>query len=174
MKKVLGLMLLSFVVISMILGVFYYRNVETGGEAYIKSSGYWGILVFSAFVEFIPQYVSPHLGLVTGTLLGLNPALVFVLVLIGSFIGSALGFELGSIGAPFVGKIMGSKKYKKFIGLINAKGKWAVLVAALSPIPYVPMIIGSLHMSRRNFFLYGLLPRSLGFLTIYLVLEFYL
>mgnify|MGYP000957820189 CR=1 FL=1 len=60
---------------------------------------------------------------------------------------------------------MSKKTLDKAIGFMNVYGKVAILVAAIFPLPYVPMIIGALGVNPRNFSLFGLLPRAVGLAT---------
>jgi len=134
----------------------------------VKQYGIIPIFILSILLDLIPQYISPHILAVIGNFFDINMILVITVMVIGSIIGSMTGFEIGSrlkksnLIVDFVGK----KKTKKFEESINKKGKYIVSLAAISPLPYIPLIIGMIHMKRRNFIFYGVIPRIIGLIVI--------
>ena len=58
--------------------------------------------------------------------------------------------------------MFGNKIFKKAERGINKKGKIIVAIAAVSPVPYIPMVLGAIKMARKEFILWGILPRSIG------------
>ncbi|MBL7136387.1 MAG: VTT domain-containing protein [Candidatus Marinimicrobia bacterium] len=164
-RKYIGIIILMLCAFSLILGGVYYRTLETDLAASIENYGIFGLFISSVLLDFIPQYVSPHLGLVSGVLLGLNAFFVTLVTIGGSVLGSFIGYETGRFSTTFTKRLIG-ERYSRFRELINKKGKWAVMIAAVSPIPYVPLIIGTVHMSRANFIVYGLIPRTIGFILL--------
>lgn len=87
-------------------------------------------------------------------------------IVLSSTISSMLGFELGrKYGKNFVSETLGKKRLTKIEERINKKGgKSTVLLAALTPVPYIPLIIGSLLMERKNFLFWGVIPRQISYL----------
>ena len=73
-----------------------------------------------------------------------------------------------------IGNILAKDKaVNRLTRWINKYGKIVIPIAALSPLPYLPVVIGSMNFSRRNFIIYGLIPRSIGF-VIYGFLVYFL
>jgi membrane protein YqaA with SNARE-associated domain len=138
-------------------------DLEEGGTTY----GATGIFVLSGLLELVPQYISPHISLFSSAFLGLNILLGFLLVAIGSFVGSFVGFEIGKSFRALsliLEDAMGHEACSKMKNFLDHHGKWYLIIAALSPLPYVPLVLGMLDMKRRDFFLYGVIPRMIGFL----------
>lgn len=129
-----------------------------------------GIFVLSFVLDAIPQYISPHIALFSAALLKINMIVGFLLVAIGSTLGSLTGFFIGGlVRKPVVVDFVGRKKYKQIERFLNEGGKWFVTVAAVSPLPYVPLVLGALRMKKHKFLLYGVIPRLLGFLVMLVI-----
>jgi len=57
------------------------------------------------------------------------------------------------------------KSTKKLTYLTNKYGKIVIPIAAVSPLPYLPVVLGTMNLSKRNFIIYGLVPRALGIIA---------
>jgi len=59
--------------------------------------------------------------------------------------------------------LMSSKKAAdRVTHLTNKYGKIIIPIAAISPLPYLPVALGALNLSEKNFVIFGLIPRALG------------
>ncbi|MBI3334853.1 VTT domain-containing protein [Candidatus Pacearchaeota archaeon] len=138
----------------------------------------YGVLAFfliSLVLEFVPQYISPHIIIFSSPLFNINLFVVLLVTLIGSALGSSLGFAVGRLyGLHFAASLFSTKTLTKIIHAMNEHGRWYVLIAALSPLPFIPLIFGALHFSRRNFFWFGLIPRMLGLCVIAGIVKWFL
>lgn len=145
---------------------YNYAYLESEINQTINSAGLRSLFAITFLLELIPNYVSPHLSLVSALLLRLDPFMVTFTIILSSGISSMLGFELGrKYGKNFVSETLGKKRLKRVEERINKKGgKSTVLLAALTPIPYIPLVIGSLLMERKNFVLWGVIPRQISYL----------
>jgi membrane protein YqaA with SNARE-associated domain len=172
-KRVNPYRVVAVIVFILALALFLYSLInytilEEKISNTIRAYGTISIFVFSFILDFVPQYISPHILLVTANFLDMNMFLSISIVIVSSTLGSLAGFGIGSklkeskLLVDFIGK----KRFKKFETGINQKGKYLVSLAAVSPVPYVPLILGMLHMKRRNFVLYGIVPRVLGFIIV--------
>ena len=136
----------------------------------IIAYGIPGVIISSALLDLIPQFISPFIILATIIVAGVNPLLAIFLVILGSTIGATIGFSLGKkYMFQVVYCLVKPRTINKMTNLMNRYGKWAVSLAAISPLPYLPILIGALNFSKRNFLLYGLLPRAIG-LTLFGIL----
>ena len=86
---------------------------------------------------------------------------------LGSVIGSLAGFEVGlryreKVLATFVSP----RRREAMADLLERRGKWALLVTAVTPLPYIPVLFGTLPLSRTQFTLYAVIPRVLYFLYV--------
>tara|TARA_Y100000296_G_C5082100_1_gene210483 strand:- start:315 stop:575 length:261 start_codon:yes stop_codon:yes gene_type:complete len=56
--------------------------------------------------------------------------------------------------------------YKEYLDLFKNKGKFAMTISALTPIPYLPILAGTLKMHFYDFLLYGIVMRTLRFAVV--------
>jgi membrane protein YqaA with SNARE-associated domain len=133
-----------------------------------QTNGLISIGIFSFVLDLIPQYVPPHIFILTYKLIGLNLLNILIIVIIGSTAGSLFGFEIGKRLKKHDGifNLVGEKKIKIFEDGLNGWKKLIVSLAAISPIPYIPLILGMLSMSRKNFIIFGVVPRIIGFIVL--------
>ena len=142
-----------------------YAYIEQGVKTSFETYGLVGAFILSGLLEFIPQYISPHIFVISGALFDFNFLRLLFVVIIGSTIGSVLGFEVGhrfKRRASILEKWIGKKRAQRFERGINKQGRIFITLAAVSPIPYIPLILGMMHLSRKNFVLYGIIPRIIG------------
>jgi uncharacterized membrane protein YdjX (TVP38/TMEM64 family) len=165
--RALAIFLILIILITAIAGIFYGNTVKS--DIFNKLEGYGLVAAFiiSFAMEFIPQYFSPHIILVNASFLDFSPLSIFIAIVTGSLIGSIAGFQVGrKISKSVLVDIFGRKNYKKINEGMNTYGRWYVALAAVSPLPYVSMIFGSLNLSYKNFFFFGVIPRVIGFIVI--------
>lgn len=130
-----------------------------------------GIFLIGILLDLIPQIVSPNAILAIVLLAGLNVHISIFVIVAGSTIGSVIGYLLGKkYMFRIVNCTVRPKNVIKMTNSMNLHGKWAVPLAALTPLPYLPILIGALNFSKKNFIIYGLIPRALGIiLTGYII-----
>jgi len=130
---------------------------------------YGSIVLFIAttFSEILPQYIGPQLILIQAGLLGFPPYLLALIVLAGSTSGTLLGFYLGKrYGEPIIEAFYNKQENKRIENAINKYGVIFVTLAAISPLPYLPIVFGALGMKLKNILFFGLLPRLLTLIFI--------
>ena len=161
---------LEIILLVLIIGVFTwgtlnYSMLELIINEQIKTYGYLAIFAISVILEIVPQYLSPHLGILSAKLFEFNLLYATILVIFGSFLGSIVGYEIG-IGARdksnLQENLIGKERYYQVKKVLNEKGKFAITLAAITPLPYMPIIWGILSINRKTFFLYGIIPRTIG------------
>jgi uncharacterized membrane protein YdjX (TVP38/TMEM64 family) len=167
-KKLINLIVILitvFTIVTFFIGVVNYNYFQDKLNQGLESYGVIAVLYIVLFLELIPQYLTGHISVVTAIIIGLNPISIAFATLCGSIIASLLGFELGRVyGKEFVNNVVNSKTVERIKGGINQKGRLLVLLAAITPIPYIPLVIGMTGMKRSNFILWGLIPRELGYI----------
>lgn len=163
--NILGGTIAILAIVFFVWGAINYETLQGEISQQIEIYGLIALVVLSFFLDLFPQYISPHIGLFSAALFNFNLINSFFLVLIGSTVGSIVGFEIG--------KAIRSKSSKNLFGktfqikrAINQKGKWVVSLAAVSPVPYLPIVLGILDMKRDNFIIYGIVPRAIGLFLI--------
>ena len=168
---ILGILVFIFLII----GAINYTYIEGVVNHNVKNYGFIGIFVLSFVLDFLPQYFSPHSILLGGYLFEFNFIFVLLLVSLGSFFGSITSFFLGrNIRREVVQSIVGKKQKQGAKKLINKQGKWFVALAAISPLPYLPLVLGSIDMDWNNFLIFGVVPRTIGFILLSLLLYYFI
>lgn len=165
----LEIFIIIFVLCAFTFGVLNYERIQEVANKELAEYGAMAFLLMAFLLDLIPQYVPPHIGIISAPLIGMNLIYAFVLVAIGSTIGSLIGFEIGARSrekSELLKHLFGEKKFNNIQMHLNDKGKWFIALAAVSPLPYLPIIIGSFYIKRRTFWMYGLLPRVLGFFAL--------
>jgi len=165
--EVFGVLLSLVIIATLIYGIVNIGNIGDTIKEEIYYLGIPGIILSSMFLDFFPQLVSPFIVLASAIIAGFNPHLAILFVILGSSIGATLGFILGKkYMFVIANRLISQNKIKKMTLMMNKYGKWAVSLTAISPLPYLPILIGALNFSKRNFIIYGLIPRAIG-LTIF-------
>lgn len=169
--KYSGILISILTLIILVISFLNYAYFEKQLKTSVIEYGLVAIFLFALFLEFLPQYISVHLVLVTAFLLGFDPILATLMTLIGSMYGSALGYAVGrDFGSKFTKSLVGEEKYNAIEESVNKKGRWFVFLTVLTPLPYFPMIFGAARLSKRNFLLFGIIPRILDIIVTAVVL----
>jgi membrane protein YqaA with SNARE-associated domain len=165
--KTIGITISVLVLFLFSLSLIYQKEVLSLLQ--LEEGIYGTIVLFflAFFMEFIPQYLSPHLLIFNIAILKIPLLSVTILVIIGSIFGSLLGFEVGRKTSP---KEFSKERLKKVRYYISKYGKFFMAIAAISPLPYFPMIFGFLKIKRFDFLIFGILPRSIGIILLGLLL----
>lgn len=135
-------------------------------EAIIQQYGLSGMFLLSAaeaiFFPIPPDVFLPALAGTHGALL------VSLVATAGSFFGAMVGYGMGFWGGnPLAQRFFGVERVAKVHGYFERWGVWAIIVAALTPIPFKVFTIagGIARMSFMPFCLacfFGRLPRYLA------------
>ena len=131
----------------------------------VQDYGIPSLFIFSLLLDLIPQLISPVVMLATAILAGINIHCAILVTILGSTLGSIIGFALGKKYMYTAVDVLTSKKAtQRLTYLTNKYGKIIVPIAAISPLPYLPVLLGAMNLSRKNFAIYGLIPRILSFI----------
>ena len=165
----------AFITLSMLALVIYslvnisFLNKEVSSLIY--DYGAIALFAISILLDLIPQLISPIIALSTGIITGINVHYAIIATILGSTIGSVIGFVLGKkYMFDAVDVIISEKSTETLTNLTNKYGKIIVPLAAISPLPYLPVFLGAMNFSKRNFVIYGIIPRvisliAFGYLT---------
>ncbi|MEK6886031.1 MAG: hypothetical protein AABX17_03635 [Nanoarchaeota archaeon] len=164
-KKAIGIVDILLIVIMgffIVLCLINYSYLKTIISTEVLGFGLVGLFIFTFIIEFIPQILNPYIGLVIAIVAGFNVHLAVFIVCIASTGGSWAGFEFGRhYGFRIIKNMVNEQKLKKVISFWNKYGNLFVLFSVITTLPYLPMVFGSLKMTRRNFLLFGVIPRIL-------------
>ena len=130
----------------------------------MEAYGLWGTFLISVLESFIfPVPTAFFIAPVTA--LGLDPALITVTAATGSIIGAVIGYFLGKrLGRPVAERL-----FKKHIPRVESwydrYGAWAVLISAVSPIPFkvFTWCSGIFELDFRKFMLAAVIGRFIQF-----------
>ncbi len=132
----------------------------------------WAVLVLAlhSFTEsiFNPIPVDPLIVPMSF----LRPELAFLyaaVATLSSVAGALLGHWMGQrLGHPLLLRFLSAEKIARVETLFQRYGPWAILVAAITPVPYKVFAItaGVLEMDRRPFLLFSLIGRGVRFFFI--------
>ena len=139
----------------------------------------WAIAVLAAaaFVESIFSPFPPDPLLIAASVFNPEMAIVFAAVVtVASVAGALVGYWLGArFGRPVLYRFASAEKVERVEVLFDKHGTWAIILAAVSPIPYKVFAIaaGAMEMRLRPFIIASLIGRgSRMFLWAILILLF--
>jgi uncharacterized membrane protein YdjX (TVP38/TMEM64 family) len=165
-KEVVKFVSILVSLIAIALLIYSFLNIGILNEKVssgISDYGMGALFIISALLDLIPQFVSPIAAMGAAILIGMNSYYAILATILGSAAGSILGFTLGKkYMFDAVDAMSSENAVKRLTELTNKYGKIIVPIAAVSPLPYLPVVLGAINFSRRNFFIYGLIPRAVS------------
>ncbi|MBW2985538.1 VTT domain-containing protein [Candidatus Woesearchaeota archaeon] len=170
-KKKIKLRFFLFLgVIFLILALTYlfYPQIKGVIQSSIEVYGFIAVFIIALLSDILMQPIAPDFPMVSGIFFGLDPILITLTAIIASALSTMMGYYLGlKFGSGGFKKFYGEKRYKK-IREIYLKYRFVIPIAAISPVPYVPVcwISGILKMNKIKFFLYAMIPRSLRLMIV--------
>jgi len=157
---VLFLLIVVTLILIVVLNLEYFNYLI---QSNIKTYGYPAVFSFSFLSDVIDQPIGPEIVASFGAIFGLNILYVFLLASFGSLCISLINFY-GSrtFLSNRVKNSFTSQQHGKHLELFKKYGKFSLVLAALTPVPYVLFVwlSGSYGMKLRDFFLYATLPRT--------------
>lgn len=162
--RIIYLGIVLFFVLLFFLSIIFRNELTNLFSGEIKKFGIFALFLSSLLLEGIPQYVAPQLLAFNGALLGFGFFETLFALYLGSVVGSILGFEIGcNLKSSFSKAFLKEKTISKIQKFVERRGRWAIFITAISPLPYIPLVFGVLHFRRRDFLLLGVLPRIIFF-----------
>ncbi|MED5429421.1 MAG: VTT domain-containing protein [Chloroflexota bacterium] len=126
------------------------------------------VLAIATFLESIFSPIPPDPLLIPMSVLNPNMAILYGLVAtLSSVLGALVGHWLGSrFGRPVLSRFASNSKIDQAESLFDRFGGWAVLAAAVTPIPYkvFALLAGVLKYDRKKFFIVSLIGRGVRFI----------
>ena len=164
--EIIDVILISVIILLSFISILSYSVYQIEISDQILSYGKIGIFITTVFLEFIPQFLTPFFIPLVGISSGISLGSALLFSILGSIVGSLLGFEFGRhYGWSIILSLVKKKTAESVFSFWNKYGKLFVFVSAITPLPYVPLIFGALNMSRKDFWIFGILPRVLGFIV---------
>jgi membrane-associated protein len=175
--KIFDIIIISLIVAASIYLTLNYNNITTYAISDMRYYGLWALFVFTFLFEFLPQLISPDYLLLLAFGLGINVYSAVLITIIASMLGSWLAFLIGyHYGFGVVAPLFEENQLKKILKFWKKHGKWFVFFSGTVPlpIPYIPVVFGALRMRKRDFILWGIIPRAIGFIVTGVVAYYWL
>lgn len=160
--------LLGIIIISVsIIFLLNYNSLKIIISEDILGWGLIGLFAITTILEFIPQIINPYVGLIVAMASGLSIHWLILAACAGSVLGSWIGFEFGrSYGFRIIRRVFNQERIDKAVIFWRKYGYVFVTFTAITPLPYLPMVFGSLKMTRKNFLIFGVIPRILSLVVV--------
>ena len=146
----------------------YFDGLTTWFAAFAGSEWAVVVLAIATFLESIFSPIPPDPLLIPMSVLNPNMAILYGLVAtFSSVLGALVGHWLGSrFGRPVLSRFASNSKIDQAESLFDRFGGWAVLAAAVTPIPYkvFAVLAGVLKYDRKKFFIVSLIGRGVRFI----------
>ena len=127
------------------------------------------ILAVVAFIESIFSPFPPDPILIAASVF--NPDIALILAAattVASVVGALFGYWLGNrYGRPIINRFVSAKKVERVEELFGKYGVWAIIFAAVSPIPYKVFAItaGAMEMDKKPVIVASLIGRGARMFT---------
>jgi len=156
-----------------VLSIIYRTSLEAWATKEVSVYGMLMVFLISFFLELLPQYITPHIFLIEAKILNIEIVPMLGVLIMATLFGSIAGFEIGrKYGTKIVDKFY-RKEEHKLKKLSRKHGKWLVAIAAVSPLPYIPLVFGSIGIKRNEFYTYGILTRIAGLIILALFVSLF-
>lgn len=143
---------------------------------FFQNYGYLGLFIVS-FTESFISPILPDLLLIPMALAAPEKAIYYGLVATAaSVIGGILGYYIGHrFGLPVVKRFVPEKHTETIRNWVNTYGGWAIVAAALAPIPYkfVSICAGMFRVNTTIFILASIVGRGKRFLIEGILIYYY-
>ena len=126
----------------------------------------WAIAVMAAvaFVESVFSPFPPDPILIAASIFNPEMAIAFAAVVtVASVAGALLGYWLGDrLGRPILDRFISARKVEQVEIMFDKHGAWAIIFAAVSPVPYKVFAItaGAMNMRLKPFIIASLIGRG--------------
>jgi len=163
-NKIFWVIFIMILVILIYIISINYNQINSFLEENIGVYGYPAIFLFCFLTDAIDQPVVPEVPSMLGVLYGLDIFIVFLFGVAGIWLISLINFNIvgRKIFKNKVEEFCSKTKNQKYYTLFHKYGKWSLLLAALTPLPYVTFVwlSGAFDMKFRTFFVFGMLAKA--------------
>lgn len=133
-------------------------------EGFASSDWAIAVMVVVAFVESVFSPFPPDPILIAASIFNPEMALIFAAaVTIASVSGALVGYWIGGrFGRPILNKFVSARKVERVESLFDRYGAWAIVFAAVTPMPYKVFAItaGAMEMKLKPFIIASLIGRG--------------
>ena len=133
-------------------------------EGFAHSDWVIAAMIVVSFIESVFSPFPPDPILIAASVFNPRMALIFAgIVTIASVAGAIVGYWLGErFGRPVLGKLVSADNVEKVEVLFEKYGVWAIVFAAVTPVPYKVFAItaGAMKMDMKPFLISSLIGRG--------------
>ncbi|WCL48200.1 YqaA family protein [Leptospira sp. GIMC2001] len=137
-------------------GIYARQELVTVSEWVIQKIGYPGLFFGMLISDSLPAFVPPDAFLILSIAAEMDPIWVIFTCSLGSIIGGSISYCVGRYLIPrfSLGRRLILKYEDKLVPMIRRYGFWAVVLSAMTPVPYSWMAytVGSFRMKFYYFF----------------------
>ncbi|TGL11262.1 YqaA family protein [Leptospira levettii] len=147
------------IVLAIVFGLAYFFRKELLGfsEHFVRIFGFLGLFIGMILSDSLPAFVPPDAFLMLAITGEMDPLKTILSMSVGSIIGGTIAYYIGLYLIPrfHLGRQMVLHYEDKLLPYIRKYGFGAVVLSALTPIPYSWMAytVGTFKMPYRLFFL---------------------
>ncbi|MDZ4725751.1 MAG: VTT domain-containing protein [Leptospira sp.] len=162
-KELTKLFIQTFISIILVIGFvfgiayFFREPLLTYSKVFVNEFGYLGLFFGMILSDSLPAFIPPDAFLMLSISGDLNSIYTITAMSIGSIIGGSIAYLIGRFLIPrfHLGRKFVLNYEDKFLPYVRRYGFFAVVIAALTPIPYSWMAytVGTFKMPFRLFFL---------------------
>jgi membrane protein YqaA with SNARE-associated domain len=139
---------------------------ELSIAAQIGGAGLVAALVF--ILEGAPVFVGPSVAIASLLAMGEDPIFVLAIFLVFSTLGAIVYYYLGYFLGERVFVYFEKEDVKKYRELFKKYGMAAMLITAVTPIPYLPTVAGAFKMGAKEMFFLTTLLRIARHIIVFL------
>lgn len=156
-----------FVSLAIVLFLIVYLNfgsVKNFISGAISSYGYPAVFLIVYIIDLFEGPLNPESIGTFALIIGLNAFIVIPIVVAADFIGCLTSFYVGHRHLHTKVKMSCSKKnHANYCNFFYKYGKWALLVAMLTPLPNILFVwlAGSFRMGLKDFLIFGSVPSAI-------------
>ncbi|WP_246047348.1 YqaA family protein [Leptospira ognonensis] len=162
-KELTKLLIQTLVSIVLVVGLvfslayFYRAPLLSYSKVFVDEFGYAGLFFGMVLSDSLPAFIPPDAFLMLAVSGGLSHLFTLVCMSTGSILGGTIAYVVGRFLIPrfHLGRQLVLHYEDKFLPYVRRYGFWAVVLAALTPVPYSWMAytVGTFKMKYRLFFL---------------------
>jgi len=174
-NKVFWVVFITILIVLIYIISVNYNSINSFIQEDIGAYGYPAIFLFSFLTDAIDQPIVPEVTAILGVVYGLDVLFVFLCAAAGISLVGFINFNIGRKVFKYkLEEFCSKNKNIKYYNLYSKYGKWALLLVALTPLPYVTFVwlSGAFGMKFRTFFVFGMLAKAfrLGFVLLIITL----
>jgi len=164
----LFILVLFFFVYSVFNYKIMHKEISDRIETYVARYGYAAVFLLSFLLEISPRpFISALAPLASGLAVNMDYHFLTLIVILSATLSGLVGYFAGIIyGKNVILQFIKRKDYTKYKQLFKKYGNFAFSIAALTPIPYFPILAGAFRMKFTDFAIYALFFRALHFLIL--------